>query len=111
MFLATADCSEVKGWVVPRSSDTVVPTAAAADSSTGEGVAALAAGAGAGTLAGAVGGARGPVPFMALPPFLKASMSEAVIRPAGPVPAHEASQILCAWQSGYGPVHCWHPGH
>ena len=30
MFLETADCSDVKGWVVPRNSATVVPAVPAA---------------------------------------------------------------------------------
>ena len=91
MFLETADCRDVKGWVVPRSSATVVPAVPAA----GAGAAAEA-----GTALGPGGGGAGLVGAVAAPlvlggaagPFLKASMSEAVMRPAGPLPAARAGR-------------------
>ena len=58
MLRETADWREVKGTVVPRSSDTVVPASLAAASTAGAG-AALAAGAAAAAAAGA-GAALGP---------------------------------------------------
>lgn len=59
MFFETADWREVKGTVVPRSSDTVVPADLAAASTAGAGAALGAAGAAAAAGAGAVLGPAG----------------------------------------------------
>lgn len=55
MFLDTAACRDVKGTVVPRSSDTVVPADLAAASTAGAGAAFAAAGAAAGAAGAAAG--------------------------------------------------------
>lgn len=62
MFLDTAFCSDVNGFVVPLSSDTVVPAGLPPAAAAGAGAAALAV-EGAATVVGAAGeGAAPPLP-------------------------------------------------